>query len=633
MRFLTVRCSTAVLLTLLVGLACPTMFNKVKVQRSESDPRPAPKRLWMSRSFSQDLYFEENRGQADSSVKYLGRTGNQTVFLTSSEAIFTAAPQERQDQTSRSSLVRLQLEGGKFASEPRGEEPLPGKINYFRGNSRKNWQRDLPTYRKVRYPSVYPGIDLVYHGSQGALEYDFVVAPRTDPSIIRVRFGGAQELKLDNLGNLDLELQGHRVVILKPFAYQFMNGQRRPVEASYALGERSTVTFRVGKYDPRTSLVIDPVVVYSTYLGGDSSSSQGTFYTSDFGQAIAVYPNGEVVVAGFTYASNFPLKNSFDPVTSGDGELFISRFSADGRELRFSTYLGGSANERLGDLTLDSEGNILLAGSTRSTDFPLLNPFDSNNVEGEAFVVKLYGPVEVEGIAGVQIQAVARITSSNGTHGFFDDVDPGNATRRGILPYIRNLLGERTNIGINNPGDSTAHVVLTLRNDLGSLISSRTWEVPPKGMTQLDVAGANVALGSAQLVSDQPILAWSSLIDNLTEDPALIVSRSDGTSRLLIPSVTNVGRFNSSLGVLNLESFQAEVEVALRDRSGLQLGSTRQSIPPLGLLDLADIVTKLVGTNAFGPLEIRSLNSARLQAVSRVSSTSRTGGFFDGLQY
>ncbi len=228
------------------------------------------------------LTFEANEGQTDPEVKFLARGDGYTLFLTTSEAVLTLRGSKPLDPIDADS-TSVGVEGRKL-SEPAvihlqfveanpdpqliGLDELPGKSNYFIGKDSEKWRTDVPNYAKVRYRDVYPGVDLVYYGNQGQLEYDFVLSPGADPNAIKLDFQGADELEVDGNGDLLLGVAGGQVWSHKPLVYQEANGVRQEISGGYVLQGKHQVGFQVAAYDKNKTLVIDPVLVYSSYFGG-----------------------------------------------------------------------------------------------------------------------------------------------------------------------------------------------------------------------------------------------------------------------------------------------------------------------------------------------------------------------------
>jgi hypothetical protein len=267
----------------------------------------------------------------------------------------------------------MQLVGANPDPQVTGRDRLPGIVNYFIGKDPSKWHTDIPTYAKVAYHAVYPGIDLDYHGSQQQLEYDFVVSPGADPRAITLNFAGADQLEVDASGDLLVHAGGTELRQHKPVLYQEVNGVRHEVAGAFRLDsalvthDSSLVTFAVGSYDASRPLVIDPVLGYSTYLGG-----------SDFdnANAIAVDSSGSAYVAGETLSANFPTQNPFHGHLNGSGDGFVAKLNAAGTALVYSTYLGGTSFlDRIMSIAVDSAGSAYVMGFTNSDDFPVGSGF------------------------------------------------------------------------------------------------------------------------------------------------------------------------------------------------------------------------------------------------------------------
>jgi len=244
-----------------------------------------------------------------------------------------------------------------------GAEELPGKANYFIGSDPANWRTDVPTYAKVRYKNVYPGIDLIYYGNQRQLEYDFVVSPGADPRRIRLGFHGADKLEVDAQGDLVLHTATGVIRQRKPVIYQEVEGARREIAGGYVLEGARRVGFRVTAYDAHRPLVIDPALFYSTYLGGSDS---------DEGFAIAVDTAGTAYVTGGTFSIDFPTtQGAFQTTLVGfHGVAFVTKLNSTGSGLVYSTYLGGAIADRGQAIAVDIAGNAYVTGLTFSKDFP-----------------------------------------------------------------------------------------------------------------------------------------------------------------------------------------------------------------------------------------------------------------------
>jgi hypothetical protein len=291
--------------------------------------------------------------------------------------------------SSTTAVVRTRLRGSNAAAAITGAAPLGGKTNYLIGNDPSKWSVGIPSYGKVRYAEVYRGIDLVYHGDQRRLEYDFVVWPHADPKAIELTFQGVDGLAADDAGNLVLRIEGGALVQKAPVIYQIIDGRRQPVPGGYDLRGANAVGFRVASYDPRLPLVIDPVLVYSTYLGGGAL---------DQGNAIAVDESGSAYVTGTTCSIDFPTENALQVTNGGSCDAFVAKLSPGGEALEYSTFLGGDTVDPTTDaadagygIAVDGSGSAYVAGSTTAGNFPTRNAFQSTATDGEAnaFVAKL----------------------------------------------------------------------------------------------------------------------------------------------------------------------------------------------------------------------------------------------------
>jgi len=360
------------------GMRCPT-----------SAPRPTAH--WAKLYGALPLGFEANRGQSDPAVNFLARGQGYALFLTGHEAVLTlrGAAKDKVPSAVAPATLRLKLDGANAHAIARGVDELPGKANYFLGNVPSQWHTDVPTYGKVKYESVYPGVDLVYYGTQrGELEYDFVVAPGADPGAIaldlradepgssKTAIGSRRKaedqarVRITDSGDLliptsDGEVRLHKPVIYQPVNRQSTAGNRKSVDGRFALDAENHVRFALGPYDHSQPLVIDPVLVYATYIGGSGG---------DVGYAIAVDSNQDAYIAGVTNSTNYPTSNAAQSANKGNGDGFITKMNSDGTALIYSTYLGGSQTDTIAALALASSGSIFVTGYTASSDFPIKAP-------------------------------------------------------------------------------------------------------------------------------------------------------------------------------------------------------------------------------------------------------------------
>src|SRR6266852_5342013 len=340
------------------------------------------------------LRFEANQGQADLRVKFLSRGSGYTLFLTSTEAVLalqkpslTITAIQRYvgntpgNRRTSSAVLRMKIGGANRIARIEGLESLPGKSSYFIGDDPAKWRTNVPTYAKVRYEVVYPGVDLVYYGNQGQLEYDFVIAPGTNPRTIRLFVVGAERLEASSRGDLVLNTGSGEVRLQKPVVYQESGNVRKEIAGRYVLRGKHQIGFEVATYDASKPLIIDPLLSYSTYLGGSSD---------DEGNAIAVDSSGNAYVTGSTGSTNFPIKNPLQSAFGGSSDVLVTKLDPTGSTLIYSTFLGGSAADAGNAIAVDSSGNAYVTGFTSSINFPTKNPLQpALGGSSDAFVAKL----------------------------------------------------------------------------------------------------------------------------------------------------------------------------------------------------------------------------------------------------
>ncbi|MCC2667927.1 MAG: putative secreted protein, partial [Armatimonadetes bacterium] len=330
---------------------------------------------------SQPLTFEANEGQTDGRVRYLSRGSGYGLFLASDEAVLQLAP--KSEGVKAPAVVRMRLDGANRRATVRGTDPVATRSHYFLGRDPARWRTGVGQFARVRYEQVYEGIDLVYYGNQRQLEYDFVVAPGADPAAIRLRFDGAERATLAENGDLLLDTPAGTLRQHRPVVYQETAGRREQLEGAYRLadaGTGTTVTFEVGAYDRTRPLVIDPVLSYVAAVGGPGD---------DYGAGIAVDAGGTAWVAGYTSSTTFPAAGATHRASGGGTEVFVARISSAGALLSV-TFLGGSGDDRGARICLDSSGNAYITGNTNSPNFPTVAPLQGAfGGLFDAFVAKL----------------------------------------------------------------------------------------------------------------------------------------------------------------------------------------------------------------------------------------------------
>ena len=321
------------------------------------------------RSVGRPLTFEANQGQASGDIRFLSHGKGYQLSLAPNEAIVSLASSRTSPQA-----LRLKLAGANSKSAIVGEDKLAATTNYYIGNSPSNWRTGIPNYSRVRSLNVYPGIDLVYYGNQQVLEHDFVVAPGADPRRIKLELSGARSVHLDTNGDLVLDLDSSSLRLLKPVVYQEVAGKRRTVEGAFELTSNNVAQFKIGTYDKRRELIIDPRLSYSTYLGGSAYEEI---------KAVAVKGN-EVWVTGFTYSPNIPGASNACVNCGAFEDVFVTAFNLNGA-LVFSTYLGGHGTNESRAIAVDGSGNAYVGGYTEANDFPIASSGLSGSTLGGTF--------------------------------------------------------------------------------------------------------------------------------------------------------------------------------------------------------------------------------------------------------
>lgn len=321
------------------------------------------------------LTFEANRGQTNGQVNFLSRGKGYTAFLTiggmtlSLRTAPVANGPSRKPQHPTSKTLQFGLLGANRSPVAVGEDLQPGIVNYFIGNKPAQWHTGVPTYARVRYKNVYPGIDLIYYGNHQQLEYDFAVSPGADPRRIQFEITGADQISIDAEGSLVLHLGGDELHFQSPIVYQESNGKRIPLDGGYLVQDQNHIGFQVSEYDPNKPLVIDPVLLYSTYLGGTGN---------DQAAGIAVDAAGSVYVTGYTDSADFPSTTILGSVATGTTHVFVAKLDSTGTNLVYADYLGGTGSDFGYAMVLDSANDVYVSGSTSSSDFPVVNPYQAS---------------------------------------------------------------------------------------------------------------------------------------------------------------------------------------------------------------------------------------------------------------
>jgi hypothetical protein len=338
------------------------------------------------------LSFEENRGQSGAKVKFLAHGGDYSILLAPSEVSLKLA-------AGKASTIRMGFPGANSSPAVTGAERQTAISSYFIGNDPARWVAGAPNFARVRYAELYPGVDLVFYGSQGRLEYDFVVSPGADPRAIRLVFDGIDSMRIDAAGDLVVRTAAGEVRQHKPIVYQENGGARRAINGRYVLESHNRVAFEIGAYDARKPLIVDPVLSFATYLGspGDELYGISSAASTATYPAVAVDTQGNVYVTGYNGGSAADFTGHPATLTAPQGEagfdVFVLKMSPTG-SLVYDVVFGGSGTDVAGGIAVDYLGNAYVAGSTTSNNFPITSSapqknFYGNSSDPDAFVAKV----------------------------------------------------------------------------------------------------------------------------------------------------------------------------------------------------------------------------------------------------
>ena len=316
------------------------------------------------------VVFTANRGQVHHSVRFTAKSPGFTAYFTAEEVVIDVL----------SATVRMRYLGANVSPDLAGLDLQEGKANYLIGNDPSNWQTDVPLFGRVVYRDLYPGIDMLYSSSTRRLKSEFVVAPGADPSRIQIAYTGVAGIRIDEAGGLIFSTPDGELREAAPVIYQETGGRRDPVKGAFRVSG-DVVSFFVEEYDRSRELRIDPVLSYSTYLGGNGTNR---------GNAIAVDSSNAAYITGYTDATNFPLTGAAQTTSGGGTDVFVTKLNAAGSAILYSTYLGGSGDDRGFSIAVDGSGNAYVTGYTSSPNFPTVAAFQPSFGGGrDAFIAKL----------------------------------------------------------------------------------------------------------------------------------------------------------------------------------------------------------------------------------------------------
>ncbi|MEG4970899.1 SBBP repeat-containing protein, partial [Microcoleus sp. B6-A1] len=308
------------------------------------------------------LSFIANAGQTDPHVKFQVKGAGHSIYFTPNEITFTAfqPPNEPGNQATNSAIVRSSLANSNPNPTISGLEQLPGVANFILGEDSSQWHTDVPTFNGVVYQNVYQGIDRVFKGTEGQLKSEFLVAPFADPSQIKMNYSGVNDIRLRDDGALILETPLGELIDNAPIVYQDINGQRVNVPAAYNLLGNGQVNFSLGYFDPTQPLVIDPVLAYSTYLGGSGDGISGN--GNDYANRMTVDSTGAAYIIGTTFNNFTTTPGAYQTTPAGNADFLVTKINPEGTALVYSTYIGGIGNEYGFGIAVDSQGNAYLTG-------------------------------------------------------------------------------------------------------------------------------------------------------------------------------------------------------------------------------------------------------------------------------
>jgi Abnormal spindle-like microcephaly-assoc'd, ASPM-SPD-2-Hydin/Beta-propeller repeat len=551
------------------------------------------------------LAFEENSGQTDARVKFLARGAGYTVFLTDRDATLRLEQPTKTSAATPGAVVRFALAGANSHPVAHAFDLQAAKANYFIGNEPRKWRRDVPEYARVKFDAVYPGIDLVYYGSQGRLESDYVVSPGANPSRIALRVEGADRIGLNSDGDAILSTAAGEVSLRQPRAYQENNAGRTEVAANYVSLASGALGIRVGAYDAKLPLVIDPVVGYATFLSGSTSAT--------IGNAIAADSTGNTYIVGTTGASDFPTTSgAFQKTLTGtSGNAFVTKLNSTGTALVFSTYLGGSGQTGKFDnatgVAIDASGDVYITGATPSTDFPITS--------GSAYQI---------------------VNNGTPSSGFFTKLDPTGAT----LLYSTYLGGSGNDACAAIAVDSNGNAYVT------GLATSTNF--PVIAATAIQTAGASTGMAFVSrfnpTLSGTGSLIYSTLLGGTNGNQGTGIAVDASFNAYITGQTTSTdfpvssGAFQSALKGTAGNAFVARIDTTTANNLvySTYLGGTATSS---GSGDIGAAIALGPSSNVFvtgstktsdfpvttGVLQTTPKNSTKTTFVSRLDTTKATG--------
>jgi hypothetical protein len=399
------------------------------------------------------LAFEPNLGQGPAGTVFLAH-GAYPVFLQPDKAVLIFPNHDirsKKQSSEQPSAITLQLIGSNKTAQGEGTDLLPGKSNYYVGGTAENWRTGIPQFAAVAFRSVYPGIDLVYHSKGGQLEYDLVLSPGADPSLIRFQARGIDSMELDGSGDLTLRTHRETLELRKPAIYQKnADGSRRAVSGDFVVRD-NVVSFRVGEYKKNQQLIVDPVLSYSTLIGANNSTTVS---------GVSADESGDMFITGTTFATNYPTVNPFQSKNNGTTNIFVTKLNPSGDVILYSTYIGGGAFDTASGIAVDPSGSAYITGTAASGNFPTTSgafmtscgefcntPFVSKFLSDGSIAFSTYmggsnSPAHAIAVDSAGEAYIAGNTASNDlptTPGSFEPVYPGQICTSCYNGYVEKL--------------------------------------------------------------------------------------------------------------------------------------------------------------------------------------------------
>ena len=503
------------LLCMLAGLAVLLAIASRSSDLRKQQENPAPPVRIRELVQRPPLFFEENSGQLDSQVRYVARTRRADVFLTRNAAVF-ALRGTTIDATDSFSIHWADSRPDVVVA---GEQQLAGNAHYFIGNDPSKWQTGIPTFGKVRYRQLYRGVDLIFYGREGEVEFDLELQPGAAVDGTRLSFEGVDSLQVADQGDLVLRIHDREIRQRRPRAYPKDADTSSEIRAWYELNGSKEVAIRLGPHDSSRGVVIDPVLTFSTYLGGSDT---------DAANGIAVDSAGNIYVVGSTISTNFPTANARQSALAGTFDIFVSKFNPAGSALIYSTYLGGQGNDYGTGIAVDSAGNAYVLGYSNSSNFPTAQPLQASlagefdivlsklNATGSSLIFSTYyGGARTDNARGIALDGTGAVYIVGDTDSVnFPTQNPIQATLRGTsdafvvkvnpsgssVVYSTLLGGSLTEFGNGITVDGSGNAYIVGNTASSDFPTANALQATKAGATDVFVAKINAA-GSALVYS------------------------------------------------------------------------------------------------------------------------------------